>query len=218
MKVSDNVYLYPERGMLDCNTYIIRGKVSAIIDAGSPEVVPDLVEQMRRDGIEPGDISLICNTHLHVDHSWANQAFKDVSGARIMLHPLQKEFFDLSFYQTAAFFGMQPDGFKEDACFKANSLKELGLDWEMIPSPGHSEDSICFYSGTEKCLICGDVIFAGNIGRFDLPGGNPVRLANSIKGLSALDAAYLLPGHMGILKDAGRVKQNFRLVREYFGD
>ncbi len=216
MKLSNNLYFYPESGWLDCNTYVIKGDTNLIIDAGSPEIVPALVEEMRKDGIEPEDVDLICNTHLHLDHSGANQAFKDISGARIMLHPLQKEFFSLSVYDAAAFFGLTTDGFKEDACFTNNSLAEFGLDWEMVPSPGHSAESICFYSNTQKCLISGDVIFCGNIGRYDLPGGDLAKLGRSVASLAKFEVDSLLPGHMDIVWGADRVKANFQLVQRFF--
>ncbi|MBI2848112.1 MAG: MBL fold metallo-hydrolase [Chloroflexi bacterium] len=216
MKIADNLYIYPEKGMLDCNTYIIKGKPGLIIDAGSTDLIPMLVEDMGRDGIKPEDIEVIANTHLHLDHCGANQAFKNVSGARITLHPLQKQDIKVSFYETANFFGVHPDGFKEDGCFTDESLKEIGLDWEMILAPGHSQDSVCYYSATHKCLVSGDVVFACNIGRFDLPGGDAVQLANSIRKLSDLDVELLLPGHMGIVSGAQRVKDNFRLVLGFF--
>ena len=216
MKIADNLYMYPEKGMLDCNTYVIKGKTGLIIDAGSADLISTLVEDMGRDGIKPSDIGIIANTHLHPDHSGANQAFKNVSGARIMLHLLQKQSIKVSLHETANFFGMHPDGFKEDGCFTGNNLKEISLDWEMIPALGHSPDSVCYYSATHKCLVSGDVVFAGNIGRFDLPGGDAVQLANSIRKLSDLDVELLLPGHMGIVRGAERVKANFRLALGFF--
>jgi len=91
MKLIDNLYFYPEKGMLDCNTYVITGNPSIIIDPGLAQFVPALVQDLYKDGIKPEDINVIINTHLHIDHCWANKAFKEVSGAKIVSHPLHKQ-------------------------------------------------------------------------------------------------------------------------------
>ena len=62
-------------------------------------------------------------------------------------------------------------------------------------------------------MICGDVIFAGNTGRVDFPGGSGKLLKESIENLSNLDIEYLLPGHMGIVAGKERVQKNFEFVR-----
>ncbi len=81
MKLTNNLYFYPEKGMLDCNTYVIRDELSVIIDPGSPQFLPALIQDLHKDDIKPKDIDIITNTHLHVDHCWANEAFKEFSGA-----------------------------------------------------------------------------------------------------------------------------------------
>jgi len=215
MKLTNNLYFYPEKGMLDCNTYVIRDNLSIIIDAGFPEFLPALIQDLHRDGINPEDISIITNTHLHVDHCWANEAFKEFSKAKIIIHPVQKKFYDVSVIETSKFFGLQPAGFKEDSYLDGNKLDAGDTEIELIHSPGHSPDSICFYCRKEKFLICGDVIFNGNTGRVDLPGGNGAKLGQSIEELSQLETEYLLPGHMDIVTGTGKVKGNFEFVKEH---
>lgn len=210
--------MYPEMGMLDCNSYVIKGQTNIVIDPGSPDMVNELVRKMERDGIDAKKTTVICNTHMHIDHTLANEGFRKATGASIIIHPLQKEFFNISFYETANLFAMHPEAFEENGYFKTNDLKEFGFDWELIPSPGHSRDSICFYSAHEKCLISGDVVFAGNTGRYDLPGGNPVQLGDSIRNLANYDIEILLPGHMGVVKGAEKVKSNFNFVKEFFAE
>ena len=91
MRLTKNLFIYPERGMLDCNTYVIKDDVNVLIDPGLDQHLQRKVKDMRNDGIEPTDIDIITNTHLHVDHCWGNQAFKDLSGAKIAIHPAHKE-------------------------------------------------------------------------------------------------------------------------------
>ena len=91
MKLTNSLYFYPEKGILDCNTYVVKGSPGIIIDPGSVQFLPVLIQEMRKDGIEPGDIDIITNTHLHGDHCWANEAFKEFSGAKITIHPAQEK-------------------------------------------------------------------------------------------------------------------------------
>ena len=215
MKLTKNLYFYPEKGMLDCNTYVIRDDISIIIDPGLTQFLPELLQDLHRDGIDPKDIGIITNTHLHGDHYWANEAFKKISGAKIVSHPIQKKFWDTTVIQTSRFFGLPTAEFTEDRLLDNDKLSVGELEFELIHSPGHSSDSICFYCKSEKILICGDVIFNQNTGRVDLPGGNADELKQSIEKLSQLEIEYLLPGHMDIIIGQEKVKNNFEFVKKY---
>jgi hydroxyacylglutathione hydrolase len=213
MKLTNNLYFYPEQGIFDCNTYVITGKSSIIIDPGATMFLPALVDSLHKDGIDPENISIIANTHLHGDHCGANEAFKQLSGAKIMLHPVQKKFYNVVVIEAAMFFGMPPIEFKEDAFLDNDRLSTGDVELELIPSPGHSPDCVSFYSREDKVLICGDVIFEQNTGRVDLPGGSADELKESIERLSQLEIEYLLPGHMGIVTGAVEVKHNFDFIK-----
>jgi len=213
MKLTNNLYLYPEQGMLDCNTYVITGSPGIIIDPGNPDFLTSRVGGMKQDGIDPSDIGTIVNTHLHMDHCGANEAFKRLSGAKIALHPIQKENYRLVVIDGARIFGIEPPEFAEDYILDDSPLSNDGVELEMIVSPGHSPDCVCFYNRKDKVLVCGDVLFEMNTGRVDLPGGNAGDLKQSIESLSQLDIEYLLPGHMGIVSGAEKVTANFDFIR-----
>jgi glyoxylase-like metal-dependent hydrolase (beta-lactamase superfamily II) len=215
MRLTKNLYFYPEKGMMDCNTYVIKDDLSIIIDPGLTQFLPELVRDLERDGIDPKEIDIITNTHLHGDHCWANEAFKKVSGAKILPHPLQKDFWQATVIQTSRFFGVPAVEFTEDELLDYDKLNAGKMQFELIPSPGHSPDSICFYCQSEKILICGDVIFNQNTGRVDLPGGSADELRQSIEKLSQLEIEYLLPGHMDILVGRERVKLNFEFIKKH---
>ncbi len=215
MKLTKNLYFYPEKGMMDCNTYVIKDDTSIIIDPGLTQFLPELIQDLHRDGIDPKDIDIITNTHLHGDHCWANEDFKKVSGAKIILHPRQKDFWEATVNQTSRFFGFPPVEFTPDSFLDDDKLNAGEMEFELIPSPGHSPDSICFYCQSEKILICGDVIFNQNTGRVDLPGGGADQLKASIERLSRLEIEYLLPGHMDIIVGREKVKANFEFIKKY---
>ena len=199
--------------MLDCNTYVIKGTPTIIIDPGSTQFLTTLIQALQQDGIDAKDIDIITNTHLHCDHCSANEALKQLSGARILSHPLQNKFYNVTVIETAKFFGLPPMEFAADGYIDNNKLDTTDVEFELIPSPGHSPDSICFYCQKDRLLICGDVIFAGNTGRVDLPGGNADELRHSIEELSQLEISYLLPGHMDIVTSAEKVKSNFDFIK-----
>jgi hydroxyacylglutathione hydrolase len=214
MKLGNNLYFYPEQGMLDCNTYVVTGQPGIIIDPGSPDYLDTRMEGLKQDGIDPADIGIIVNTHLHIDHCGANEAFKKLSGAEIALHPVQKKNYQLVVIDGARIFGLEPVVFTEDYVLEGTVLANDVAEFEMIASPGHSPDCICFYNRRDKVLICGDVLFEMNTGRVDLPGGNAEDLKKSIEALSQLDVEHLLPGHMDIVSGAGKVTANFDFIKQ----
>ena len=215
MKLIKNLYFYPERGMMDCNTYVIKDKLTILFDPGLNEFVPALLQDLQKDGIEPKDIDIIMNTHLHGDHSWGNEAFKQASGAEILLPTVQKQLGDAATTQASKFFGVPTPEFSEDRVIDEDRLSLGETEIEIIPSPGHSPESVCYYYRSQKVLICGDVIFNQNTGRVDLPGGSADQLKQSIERLSRLDVEYLLPGHMDIVTGADNVRRNFEFVKQY---
>ncbi len=199
--------------MLDCNTYVITGSPGIIIDPGNPDYLMSRVAGMKKDGIDPADIGIIVNTHLHMDHCGANEDFKKLSGAKIALHSIQKENYRLVVVDGARVFGMEPMEFTEDEILEGDTLGNDSVEMEMIVSPGHSPDCVCFFNRQDRVLVCGDVLFEMNTGRVDLPGGNGEDLKKSIESLSQLDIEYLLPGHMGIVSGAEKVTANFDFIR-----
>lgn len=213
MKLINNLFFYPEQGMLDCNTYVFKGSPGIIIDPGNPDFLKSRVDGLIEDDINPADIGVIVNTHLHVDHCGANEAFKALSGAKIALHPVQKQNYLLMVVDGARLFGMEPVAFKEDYLLDDGRLANGDVTLEMIPAPGHSPDSVCFFDRQNKVLLCGDVLFEMNTGRVDLPGGDGGALQKSIESLAILDIAYLLPGHMGVITGRDNVAANLDFIR-----
>jgi glyoxylase-like metal-dependent hydrolase (beta-lactamase superfamily II) len=214
MKLLNNLFFYPEQGMLDANTYVIKGSPGIIIDPGNPQFLAARVGMMHQDGIDPKDIGIIVNTHLHIDHRAANESFKKLSGAKIALHPIQKQNYYLVVVDADRLLGVEPVEFTEDYLMDEKEFTVGDIEIELIPSPGHSPDCVCFYLKKEKALICGDVLFEMNSGRVDLPGGSAAALKKSIESLSKLDIEYLLPGHMGVVIGADKVKANFDYIRK----
>jgi len=171
-----------------------------------------LIKAMEKDGLDPQKMDIIANTHLHIDHTWANEEFKKKANAKIKITQVQKENYNISIRQTSLFFGLEPVEFQEDGLL--DSAIDLGnIKLEVISTPGHSPESVCFYVPARKALLCGDLVFDRNTGRSDLPGGNGEQLKKSIEKIAALDIELLLPGHMGIVSGKKKVNDNFEFLR-----
>ncbi len=92
---------------------------------------------------------------------------------------------------------------------QADSIKTGSLSADVIHTPGHTEGSICLYFPAEKKLIAGDTLFAGSIGRTDLPGGSFEKIIRSLhdKVLELPDDTVVIPGH-GPLTTIGRERHS----------
>ena len=213
MKLQDGVYRYREKGVLDANTYVIRGEQTVLIDPGLGNYLGLLLKEMQEDGIAPKEVDVIAITHLHPDHCDATAALKDVSGAKVAVHSSQWEYRDMLLEAASRVLGIEAKKFKVDFVFE-DSLEHTEL--RIQHTPGHSPESICFYAADKKTLISGDLVFDKGIGRTDLPFGNTEALISSINTISTLDTELLLPGHGAILKGRSNVKMNYDFIREHY--
>lgn len=195
MRLIDEVYIYPERGFLDCNTYVVG---DAIIDPGSPAYLKNKIKEMDQDKIDTDDIRYIINTHLHPDHSGGNEDFAKEFKAKIAVYEEVKQYY--SYY---------------DQLFGKN-IKLNDIEIDVLHTPGHSPESISLYIPKKKVLLCGDLVFKQGVGRVDLIGGNAEKLKESINSVSNLDIEYLLPGHGSIIQGSDNVKKNFLYIKKSY--
>ncbi len=214
MRIKEGVYWYKEKGLLDANTYVIKDKITVLIDPGLGNYLGRRLEEMQEDGIDPKEVDLITITHLHPDHCDATASLKEISGAKVALHPSQVEYLDIMTEETSRFLGIGiAKKFTADFVFEL-SIGNTGL--KILHTPGHSPESICLYASDKKILICGDLVFEKGIGRTDLPLGNNEELKNSINTVSALDTEVLLPGHGAIIEGRRNIERNYEFVREFY--
>ncbi len=178
------------------NCYLVGCAVTreaALVDPGGD---PELIEMMISKAGDPR-ITMIINTHAHVDHVSAVHDMQKHYKAPFHLHP--DDAFLLEHLESqAAAYGM--DGVKRprvEADLRDGQQIPLGeLTLRIIHTPGHSPGGVCI--AVEDELFCGDTLFAGSIGRTDLPGGSYEVLLTSIrvKLLGALDDRTMVhPGH-----------------------
>ena len=164
---------------------------TAIIDVGfDPRRIADLV---REAGLV---VRYLLNTHAHYDHVAAMAELQELVGGSYWLHSGDRFLLD-SLTEQGAMFDLPPAAPPETVNDLADGqILPLGnASLTAIHTPGHSPGSVTFR--WERCLWVGDVLFAGSIGRTDLPGGSSEDLAASIRErLFPLgDDFRVLPGH-----------------------
>ncbi len=213
MRFTEEIYVYEWTDYYanNCNSFYIGGNVKALVDPGLLSYVPNLMESMEMDGIAKEDIHYIINTHSHPDHYEGSKLFND-SDVKIALHEDEIAFMDSDGAKLYNLFGLDPPDVNINLILKTGNIVLGDETFQILHVPGHSPGSIGLYWPAKKALFPGDVIFSQNVGRTDFPGGSGALLKKSITALSKLDVETLLPGHMGIVDGAQRVKQNFQMV------
>lgn len=184
-----------ELGDFGTNCYIIQCTqtgAAAVVDPGTP--APWIKQHLAAHGLT---ISLILLTHGHLDHIGGVQWVKSFSDAPVLVHPADLEMLSDPLLNGSALFGgdlIKLDG--ADRLLEHGDVVELGkLRLQVLHTPGHSPGGISFY--TPGHLISGDALFAGSIGRTDLPGGNYEVLKRSIHThlFTLPDETVVHPGH-----------------------
>ena len=140
----------------------------------------------------------LVNTHAHFDHVMGNAFVCNEWRIKTYIHPSEQSLLEHA-HKYCQLFGMEIEKPPVDT-FPLSEAEILSFGFstlQVIETPGHSPGGICLYAPDGGFLITGDTLFAGSIGRTDLPGGDYDRLIGSIKTklLPLDDAIRVLPGH-----------------------
>jgi glyoxylase-like metal-dependent hydrolase (beta-lactamase superfamily II) len=176
---------------IEVNTYVLADKSGdcAIIDCGcyDKKESEELEFFIKDKHINP---VLLLNTHCHLDHVFGNKFILERYGLRTFSSELD-EMNRKDAKEHAMLFGLEMDEPPESAGFISdNEMLTFGkTNLLALHVPGHTSGSLAFYSEKNDCVFTGDALFAGSIGRTDLPGGNYDTLINSIR-----NKLFVLPG------------------------
>lgn len=210
-----------EFSLFGINTYIVYDPETlkcAVIDPGmiNTEEENAMVSFVKKNNLT---VTHIINTHLHVDHAAGNKFSTETFKAPILAHKADEFLGQRLAVQAAAFeITEKIDNVSITSFLKDGEKINIGKgELEVIHVPGHSPGSIALYDKEGGYVISGDALFAGSIGRTDLPGGDIKQLLDAIKKkLFALpDETVVYAGH-GPVTTIGEEKKtnpffNYRL-------
>ena len=176
------------------NCYIIGDEVTKqgiIIDPG--DEADRILRRVDALGLR---IDKIVNTHAHVDHVCAVQAVKEALGAKFYLHPAETMHLP-RLLESAAMFGISDARVPEvDVALNDGDVIAFGShELKVVNTPGHTPGHCILIVGED--VFCGDLIFAGSIGRTDFPGGDYPTILASLESaiLTLRGESRLHPGH-----------------------
>ncbi|HIC90117.1 MAG TPA: MBL fold metallo-hydrolase [Anaerolineae bacterium] len=195
-------------GPLQTNCYVLgceRTKQGIVIDPGDD--ASKILEALEQHGLT---LVQIVNTHAHFDHVLGVEELKLATTAPFFLHRLEEPVLDGMPAHVQTWLGFdpgpppQPDGHLEHGDLVQFGQQQLEVRW----TPGHSPGSITLVDHTGRRAFVGDTLFAGGIGRTDLPGGDFNQLLESIRRqiFTLPDDYEVMPGH-GPTTTVGREKR-----------
>lgn len=183
-------------GPLRCNCTILGDEVTheaLVVDPG--DNIPEILSRLQKHGLTLRQIVI---THAHIDHVGGAALLRKATGAPVFLN--QKDLGLLGMMEIqAGWLGVPtpqiapPDASADDGL----SIGLATLPAEVLHTPGHTPGSICLHFPAQHLLLAGDTLFAGSIGRTDLPGGDGRRILRSLRERLVVlpDATRVLPGH-----------------------
>ena len=183
-------------GPLRCNCTILGDELTheaIVVDPG--DNVPEILSRLQKHGLT---LRQIIVTHAHIDHVGGAALLKKVTGAPVFLNKQDLELLGAMEMQAGWLGVPTPQVAPPDA--SADDRTEIGLaalPAEVIHTPGHTPGSICLLFPGQNLLLAGDTLFAGSIGRTDLPGGDGRQILRSLRErlLVLPDTTRVLPGH-----------------------
>lgn len=137
-------------------------------------------------------------THGHIDHVWDAARIQREHGCRVAYHrDTEPMITEAGFFRRFGYAWDIDPITPGDVIDAAPSLELGGIDFQVLLVPGHCPGSLCFLHKAERVLFGGDVLFAGGVGRWDLPGGDGELLFRGIKEkiFPLGDDVTVLPGH-----------------------
>lgn len=164
-----------------------------VVDPG--DNIPQILAFLARRKLT---LKQIVVTHGHIDHVGGAARLKKATGAPILLN--QNDLPQLAMMdEQAAWLGVAPPeiGPPDESAEEGAMIGIAGHTARILHTPGHTEGSICLHFAPENLLLAGDTLFAGSIGRTDLPGGDGRKILRSLHDrlLILPEETRVIPGH-----------------------
>ncbi|HEX4068399.1 MAG TPA: MBL fold metallo-hydrolase [Acidobacteriaceae bacterium] len=183
-------------GPLQCNCTIVGDEASGeamVVDPG--DNVPQILSFLANNKLTLKQIAV---THGHIDHVGGAARLKKATGAPVLLNQNDLPLLEMMDEQAGWLGVPTPEVEAPDASADEGMMAGIaGHTAQILHTPGHTQGSICLHFAPEKLLLAGDTLFAGSIGRTDLPGGDGRQILRSLheRVLALPDETRVIPGH-----------------------
>jgi hydroxyacylglutathione hydrolase len=183
-------------GPLRCNCTLLanlESREAMVVDPG--DEIADILARLARHHLT---LKQIVVTHAHIDHIGGAAQLKRVTGAPVLFHQADLPILDMLEMQAGWLGIPTPEKVTLDQSANDGLATGIpGLEAEVIHTPGHTPGSICLLFPKQELLLAGDTLFAGSVGRTDLPGGDTQTLLHSIhtRVLLLPERTLVVPGH-----------------------
>jgi hydroxyacylglutathione hydrolase len=197
-------------------SFVIKGDKAVIVDTGYPGNSERILDHLRKNGIEPSDVSLIIITHGHIDHYGSADELRKLTGASVAMHRADAEYLKKGINYIGVPLGLAGHIFKslfirkDEAVYKSLEvdvvfedyidLKEFGINGRIIHTPGHTAGSVSIILSDGTAII-GDLMMGGIIRRgtphFPLFANDYTQLEESIRKLLQLSPKVIHTSHGG---------------------
>ncbi len=192
-------------GMAQANCYILANETQAlIVDPGDQaDLIKQTIVQLK---VEPVAVLL---THTHYDHIGAVEAMRDEYAIPLYVAAKEKEWLADPTKNLSGLVGNPIRVKPADAFFEPEETIHIAdFSFTVVSTPGHSPGSVSFIFEDDETVLSGDALFAGSVGRTDLPGSAPEKLIPGVRAqlFSLPDTFRVYPGH-GEATTIGKEKQ-----------
>lgn len=195
--------------------------MSSLVDPASGEAVlidvgEDPSRWVREQEEVGGELSQVWQTHAHIDHVTGLPLLAKAGGPAPLLHPLERPIYEAQATYAAMAYGIELAGPLPEPRYELEDGGALHLGehrFDVMHTPGHAPGHVIFVDSANRLIIGGDLLFAGSIGRTDLPGSDHRQMIFSLHKIMTLDDDHIVISGHGPATTIGTERRHNPFIR-----